>query len=315
MKVIKKTSIDRVIQVVQMDLGTEITPFEIIEWTGRALEQCQAIPDMRQYTAFCEVQNHRVSLPPNLIYIQQIARNNCFEASPTCPITLTQQEEEVTADNLVMEPAVIDCNGQLIGADAYAYYRPFFTMTVPYVYLSGAGMFKECYTPVRLSNHTFFNSLVCKESSTDLYCPDCRDEYGIDGEDLLLSFASGQVAISYFGPDIDDQGRIQIPDHETYIQAIVSYIRLRLAVRKMTENPSNATIALKNDAERDWQWYCRQAINNGMFHGGLDGFKDIQDIDNWILPPSNRYNSFFGNLTYPQDRVRVLGGETTIRNG
>lgn len=298
-----------------MDLGTDITPFEIMEYTGRALEQCRAVADMRQYTAFCEVQNHRVTLPPGLIYIQQIARNNCFEAEPTCPITLAQQEEEVSEEDLVMEPAVIDCNGNLIGADAYAYYRPFFTMTVPYIYLAGSDIYKNCYTPVRPSSHTFFSSLVCKERDVELYCADCKDEYGLDGEDLIVSFPEGQVAISYFGPDIDEKGRVQVPDHETYIKAITSYIRYNRAIKKLDESPSNATMALKKDAESDWHWYCRQAINNGLFDGGPDGFKDIQDIDNWILPPSNRYNAFFGNLTNPQFRANVLGGDRTILNG
>lgn len=294
-----------------MDLGYPLTPFEILEYTGRALEQCQAIPSLKEYTAFCEVVGHRVTMPANLVYIQQIARNNCFEAAPTCPILLEEQVTDEIPESCVMEPAVIDCNGNLINGCDYSYYRPFWAGQMSYFSFYGTPTAKECYTPVRLKNHSFFSSLVCAEYDPELY-EGCRDEYGIDGDDLILSFAEGQIAISYFGPERDKDGKMLIPDHETYIKAILAYIRYHKATKRYDESPSGPNYTAKKDAEEDWHWYCRQAINLGLFEGGKDGMQDLRDIGGWILPPGNRYDNFFGNLTYPQDRVNILGGEQSL---
>lgn len=310
--IVKKTSIERVIQAAQMDLGfPDLTPFEIIEYTGRALEQCQAVPSMKEYTAFCEVVNHRVTMPPGLIYIQQIARNNCFEAEPTCPIILADQAEEVP-ENCVMEPAVIDCNGNLLNGCDYSYYRPFFTGQLAFYSFYGTDVAKECYSPVRLANHSFFSSIVCKEHDGTLYDPDCRDEYGIDNNDIILSFPSGQIAISYFGPELDEKGNMLVPDHETFIKAFVAYIRYQKNLKRYDSQPNGPNANALDRAEADWHWYCRQAINTGLFEGGKDGMQDLRDINGWILPPGNRYDKFFGNLTYKQNRPNILGAEHTI---
>lgn len=294
-----------------MDLGfPDLTLYEIVEYTGAALEQCLAVPQYKEYTAFCKVENHRTTMPANLIYIQQISRNNCYEEEPTCPITIAEQAE-TTPESCVVEPALLDCQGNLLNGCDYAYFRPFFSWDLPYLSFFGTDVAKECYTPVRLKNHSFFNTLVCKEFDENLYST-CRDEYGVDDEDLIFSFAEGQVAISYFGPAIDKEGNIMIPDHETFIQACIAYIRYKKISKKYDFDPTNALFNAKKEVEQDWHWYCRQAINSGLFEGGRDGMKDIQDIGSWILPPSNKYNSFFGNLTHTQNRPLIMGAERTI---
>lgn len=294
-----------------MDLGfPDLTLYEIVEYTGAALEQCLAIPEYKEYTAFCEVVEHRTTMPANLIYIQQIARNNCWEEEPTCPITIAQQVE-ATEESCIVEPALLDCQGNIINGCDFTHRRPFFAWDLAYLEFMDTLVAQDCYSPVRLKNHSFFNTLVCKEFDESLYST-CRDEYGVDGEDLILSFREGQIAISYFGPPIDKDGNIMIPDHETFIQAAISYIRYKKLGKKYDLDPTNAIGNALERAEQDWHWYCRQAINSGLFEGGKDGMQDIRDISSWILPPGNKYNSFFGNLTYTQNRPLILGAERTI---
>ena len=137
---------------------------------------------------------------------------------------------------------------------------------LPYLSFFGTDVAKECYTPVRLKNHSFFNTLVCKEFDENLYST-CRDEYGVDDEDLMFSFAEGQVAISYFGPAIDKQGNIMIPDHETFIQACIAYIRYKKTSKKYDADPTNALLTAKKESEQE-DVYKRQLLRSSLYGRG-----------------------------------------------
>lgn len=307
-------SMKRIFQVVQLDLGYQLETYEILEWAGRALEQCQAVPSMKEYVALTKVENHRAKLPANLSHIIQLARNNCYEAKPTCPIDLTTTIEEPKTQPT---PALIDCHGHLINGCDYANYYSFVSWDLPFFALVKGGHYRDCYTPIRLKNHSFFMNVVCAPRDEKMY-DSCRDEYTIDNRDVVLSFPDGQIAIAYRGQALDDEGYPMFPDHESYVQAILAYIRYKVAYRNYdmeTDRLNMGHLSQKMaKAEQDWHFYCRQAINLGLMEGGgKDLFKDLQDIGDYILPPKTRYESFFGNLTIPQDRIGIMGARETRR--
>ena len=303
----------RIFQAVNQDLGYKVEPYEILEWAGRALEQCQVRQAMKQYVALAKVENHTTKLPSTLTYIGQIARNNCYESSPACAADIMQIEPEkvTTQDN----PALLDCQGNLIDGCDYAYYRPFVSWEFAFTGAAPRRLFEQCWTPVRPANHSFFLNVICSTRDEGLY-DGCIDEYGLNDRDLILSFEEGQVAIAYFGPHLDEEGFPTFPDHESYVQAILSDIRYKMCYREYDMEEDRLRMGhvrqkLK-DAEQDWHWYCQQAKNLGMLNGGGDDLmKDIQSIGDYILPPKNRYENFFGPLTLQQNRPRVLGGEWT----
>jgi len=244
-----------------------------------------------------------------------VARNNCYEGKQTCPVDLANTTiPEPTTQPI---PALIDCHGHLINGCDYANYYSFVSWDLPFFDLVHTTHYTDCYTPVRLKNHSFFMSVVCKEKDERLYSA-CRDEYTIDNRDLVLSFSDGQVVVAYRGPFMDEDGYPMIPDHESYVQAILSYIRYKIAYREYDMETDRGMMNVRSErlsrAEADWHFYCRQALNLGILGGGgADLLKDIQDIGNYILPPKTRYETFFGNLTIPQDRLNVLGAENTRR--
>lgn len=314
MRVTGQTSMKRIFQAVQSDLGYDLDTYEILEWAGRALEQCLVKPALKEYVAFAKVENHRTKLPTNLTYIIQLAKNNCYEETPTCPKDVITTIEEPTTQPT---PALLDCHGHLINGCDYANYYSFVSWDLPFFSLVNGGHYKECYTPIRLKNHSFFMNVVCTPRDEKLY-DGCRDEFTISDRDLILSFPEGQIAIAYKGYFQDEEGYPMFPDHESYVQAILSYIRYKVAYRMYDmemDRLNMGHVAQKlQKAEQDWHFYCRQAQNLGIMDGGgTELLKDIQTIGDYILPPKTRYESFFGNLTVPQDRISALGAWNTRR--
>ena len=76
-------------------------------------------------------------------------------------------------------PIPLDADGLPITDYDVAYYRPYYDLQWEYSPWVSSQYYKQNYTPVRLADNTFFNSVVCREK--DIPYNSCPDEYTIVG--------------------------------------------------------------------------------------------------------------------------------------
>src|SRR5690606_29538547 len=175
-------------------------------------------------------------------------------------------------------------------------YVPYFNLQGEYVNWTSCNYYKNRYTPIRLSNHSFFNTIVCQENTEGLY-DNCVDEYTIVQDKIRTSFRTGSIAIAYTRYPTDAQtGYPMVPDDYSFITAITMYITMKVMFKNWYMGREGfQEKAMKS--EEQWQWYCKQSSNKSMIPYGEDGYQNILEQKNYLIPRLNRYYGFFGKLS------------------
>lgn len=291
----KYLSVKTLIGEIRRDIKFKVSETDIIEWVGRVLDQTQAPKDYDNFVAFSEVKNYECVIPANTKHIIQIARNTCWTGdteTDICPADVVEEEEE---QNYV----VLDCNGMPLTKYEVRYYTPAWDWKFEYYGWMNHRMYKKCFQPVRLANHSFFNSVVCKEYDENLYSG-AKDEYTIIDPNLRFSFKEGFVAISYNKLRLDEDGYPMIPDHTSYVEAVKAYIRLQKANIDL-DLGENGALGIKREREADWHWYCKQAANYSKQFRSIDERQDMAD-QAYMLPDNYKYHTYFETLGRPEAR-------------
>lgn len=283
------TTVNTIIAKAYRDFrGTDLNESDAIEWIGEALEFLKVPQIQEQAVAFIEVENHEANVPRGLQMVIQIARNNEW--------TEETAEEEVIPAETVEEVTAESCDTPIA-------YQPYFDMQWQYVNWISCGLYRERYTPVRLANHTFFNTLVCKEKSP--YENYGEDEYtivGLTDKKFRFSFETGQIALAYIKNAIDEvTGYPMIPDNVSYTTAITYYIKWKMAER-LTWHGREGFARLAQDSERLWLKYARQAKNYMKMPKSLDDFQDLLEQSHYLIPRHRMYYGYFGNLGKEENR-------------
>jgi hypothetical protein len=295
--------------------GVELNEDEAIEWIGEALGFMQMSSASEEGIAFLEVKNFQAALPNGLHYIIQIAKNNAW--SPTDVASCTPQ---IIAEELVPisspdsccgswtdDLVAVDCQGDLIGDQEIAYYRPYFDLQYEYLGWVHSKAFRTKFTPVRLANHTFFNTLVCQtEENAGLYSENTAsvtDEYTIVGDQLRFSFKEGYVAVAYLRQRVDQEtGYPMVPDDESAKAAITYYLGWKTKEREAWNHREGA-MQIAQVAEARWLKYVKQFKNKAKMPWGTDEYEDLMEQSNYLLPRNKRYYGFFGKLGKAEDRI------------
>lgn len=299
----KYVSLDRVFATLSRMGFKSMAEDDVIEWSGEALEAIGCINQYEEAVCFVEVKNHQISVPNGNYAIIQIARNNCFnkdEGILLCPQNI---QEEVNSGEQASIPVMLDCNGTPLQEYDLAYYRPYFDLQWEYSPYKTSRLYRTCFTPVKLTNHSFFNSMVCKEDGHEEIYKNSVDEYNIYGGDTIrFSFREGQVAIAYNRTKLDEDGLPLIPDQISYITAAAYYNIFKMMEREFYQNRDGAEKRM-DKAESQWQWYCKQAGNFAKMLSGVDEHENFKNQRSYLLPNNNRYAGFFGKLSAPEDRA------------
>jgi hypothetical protein len=298
----KYISINAIFSSLHREIKTYgISDSDIIEWCGEALEAIQSASVYQPAVRFSEVINHQCEMPNHLHVILQLARNNKWIGSALTPqdvITDTTTNPEVGPDI----PVALDVNGQPINDYGVAYYRPFFDVLGEYNILGEDQPNYNHFTPIRLANNVFFNTIVAREPNFENLYTTCRDEYTIVDDVLRFSFETGQVAISYLRQKLDCTTNYpMIPDTYSNKTAILKYIIYKLKEIDFYNNRQGSESRLQK-AESDWQWYCKQAVNENMMPQTIDEWENLMRQRNYIMPQDNRYYGFFGKLAHTENR-------------
>lgn len=280
----KYVSLDAVFSKIYRDLGiSEISEIDIVEWCGEALELIGAVKIYEEAVDILDIKNHQTDLPRWLHSIIQVAKNNDYK----------KRKAEYLEDNLLEQPneeqkKLCDCEEGLLKSNINI-------CSINNNWLSQQFKLKK-FTPIRLANHTFFNSLVCYEDSElyNSFC--CNDEYTIVDNKIRTSFKEGQIAISYYKQKVDKKtGFPLIPDNTNIITALSWYVAWKYFSRLWFKNREGYTDKMQY-AESQWQWYCKQSTTNLNMLYGVDEHQNFLEERFRLIPNRTKYYSFFGNL-------------------
>ena len=280
--------------------NTDLAEGDIIEWCGEALEFLSTPYSSESVVTFLKVENFECKLPNWLKVINQIVRYN--KNVTECPVNCEMEE---SCNLEILDLCSNSCDTCCDGADILTQYlmgtlntsyRPYYDMNMPITAWTNSYYFKKEFTPVRLSNHTFFHTIVCSESP-DIY-RNCNDEYTIVGttdRKLRFSFKEGYVAISYIRTAIED-GLPLIPDEVNYLNAVSYYCRWKIAEYKSWQGIEGFT-GIAEREEKHWLKYCKQAKNYAMMPKGVDEYQNLLEQSLRLIPKKDAYYNFFGNLS------------------
>lgn len=297
------TSMETIFSKFYRDLrGTDISESDLVEWTAEALGFMKIAEIQEEALAFIEVKDYVAEIPCGFQAVIQIARNNRWnpyskEESSICPSDLVDDgsmDEPGATDH-----AFVDCNGNIIGAEDYAYYRPYFDLQYEYYGWTNSNLYKDRFTPVRLANHSFMGSLVARESNRDIYT-NVEDEYTIAGGfpniHIRTSFKEGEIALAYLRSVTDlETGYPVIPDEIEFITAITYYIKWKMAERLRWSGREGFNLEAQ-DAEQKWMKYMRMALNKMKMPKGIDQHQNMLEQTFYLIPNHRKYYGFFGKI-------------------
>ena len=297
-------SIDTIVSKYLRDFrGLDFNEDEVIEWIGEAVGFTKMANASEEAIAFLEVRNYQAELPQWLHYIIQIARKNNWvkEDFYTCTTEILEQLEVAPVPPA---PITTNCQGELSEEVEPVYYRPYFDLQYEYLGWANSRLKQDAFTPVRLSNHTFFNTLVCQTEDTQgAYCNDCgEDEYTIVDDQLRFSFKEGFVAVAYLRQKIDTHtGYPMIPDDE-YIKAAITYYITWKVKQREAFNHREGAMQLSMMAKNEWENYIKKFKNKAKMPFGTDDYEDLMLQGNYLIPRRKRYSGYFGKLGKAEQR-------------
>ena len=303
----KYTSMDRIFSKLGRDLSNDIVnENDIIEWTGEALEFINAIRSKEEAVAFLTVTNYQCEIPYNLHNIIQIAKNEKVDViTPASATSITEDTEEVVGETTDY-PVCLDCNGAPLNDYNVAYYRPYYDAQQEYFNWQNSNSYQRCYVPVKLTNHSFFNSIVCSQENgcdvandnitiNGLINKESYEYTVIEGKILRFNFEKGLVALAYLRNVTDIDGIPMIPDDISFITAIIAYVTMKIQTREFYNGREGSTGRMTH-AEKQWAWYCKQSSTKSLMPQGVDEMENLVNQMKYIIPRRNAYDNYFGNL-------------------
>lgn len=315
-------SIKRIFTTLNRNYKFELNEADIVEWTGEAL-RFMRVNQLKpvEHVVFAEVENYHTDIPNFTRGIVQIARDNYYNVADTpsedsgCTCD-TIDDSDITLCSCDAQNAghpdggiPIDGNGSPLVVYDVAYYRPIFDVQYEHFGWRNSGLYERKYSPIRLSNHTFFNSIVCEEDNHIVN--NCNgDEYTIiEGRKLRFNFKEGRVAMSLLKNPIDEDGYPKIYDDEAVIKAIEWYIVWQQS-NMLWFSGVDGMERKAQKAEEQWQWYCNQAKGNMKMIAGVDRLQNFLDQRQQMLPKRQRYDNWFGNLNKRESKIFNRVNET-----
>lgn len=303
MSILSYTTVDRIFTKLYREINdSDIQETDVIEWIGEALGFMKTRQLQDQLVTFLKVTDYEAKVPCNFNLVLQLAMLHSYDPS-CCEDNKTECEDSKEEEECL---DITDSNTS--NADILNYVfksmrsdRNMIDMTFPWQYLNwtSSDYYKHNFCNIRLANHTFFNSIVCKEKSLYEDTKSCGEEYTIVGNidrKFRFSFREGFVALSYLGNKIDPEtGYPYIPDTSEHITAITYYVKWKIAERYSWEGREGFTsISDRNEAR--WLKYISQAKNLAKMPNTIDEYQNLLEQTHYLIPDHQKYYNHFSNL-------------------
>ena len=264
---------------------------DAIEWMGEALEHIGAAPQLVQKQCVLTVVNHKVIMPSNLYYINQVAVNNSVSPSTTTEIaTLLVQIASLKLQISTAQAAGLE----------YTSTATILNEINARISVLENGYFNDSnqLSPLQYGASTFHKSMHCTGCTNENAVSE--DTYIVDDGYIKTSFAAGKICLSYMAFPTDADCYPLVPDDISHKDAMFWYIyrQLLLAFPKFKNNGITYQFA-----DEKWKYYCTQA-RNAANYPDIDKYESF--MNQWVrlIPDINNHDNLFEGLNTRENLYR-----------
>jgi len=293
MAVYKTISSKTIIRKIFRDLRPDTNHWidDAIEWVGEALEHIGSATQLSQKQCVLTVTDHKVLLPTDLYYINQVAINNSVSPVSSKELdTLTTKVKELQASIVAAQ------------ADDLEYSS---TTSILHEINSRIVILENVYfkdsnrmQPLQYGASNFHRSMHCEDCVNENI--NYEDTYIVDNDYIKTSFQSGKICLSYMAFPTDDDCYPLVPDDISFTEAMFWYVykKLLLGNPKFKNNGINYSFA-----DQQWKYYCTQA-RNAANYPDIDRYESF--MNQWVrlIPNINRHDVGFEQLNTREDLNR-----------
>jgi hypothetical protein len=264
---------------------------DAIEWIGEALEHIGAAPQLCQKQCVLNITDHKVLLPTDLYYINQVAINN--SVSPANATEIDKLTDRVT--ELKTEIADAQASGLEYSSTTSVLHEINSRLVViENIYFKDSNQLQ----PLQYGASTFHKSMHCTGCVNEN--AHYEETYIIDCDYIKTSFKSGKICLSYMALPTDDDCYPLVPDDISYQEAMFWYIYKKILLGNPTFKNNGIDYSF---AEQQWKYYCTQARNAANFPD-IDRMESF--MNQWVrlIPNITRHDFAFENLNTKEDLYR-----------
>jgi len=264
---------------------------DAIEWIGEALEHIGAASQLLQKQCVLTVANHKVLLPTDLYYINQVAINNSVD-----PVS---SKELDTLIDKVKELKDEIADAQANGLE----------------YSSTTSVLNEINSRIVVLENIYFKNsnnmqplqYGASNFHRSMHCDDCvnenvnyEDTYIVDNDYIKTSFESGKICLSYMAFPTDEDCYPLVPDDISFSEALFWYVYKKILLSKPDFKNNGVDYIF---AEQQWKYYCTQA-RNAANYPDIDKYESF--MNQWVrlIPNISRHDVGFEQLNTREDLYR-----------
>ena len=293
MSIYKTTSSKVIIRKIFRDLKPSSDNWidDAIEWIGEALEHIGSAPQLSKKQCVLTVTDHKVLLPTDLYYINQVAVNNTVS-----PVNSKELDGLISKVKELKE-AIVDAQANSLeysNTSSVLHEINTRIVVLENVYFSE----NSSLQPLQYGASNFHKSMHCEgcvnENSS------YEDTYIIDNDYIKTSFVSGKICLSYMAFPTDEDCYPLVPDDISFKEAMFWYVYKKI----LLSNPTFKNNGIDyGTAEQQWQKYCTQA-RNAANYPDIDRMESF--MNQWVrlVPDLNRHDTAFENLNTREDLNR-----------
>ena len=293
MAVYKTTSSKAIIRKIFRDLKPSSDNWidDAIEWIGEALEHIGSATQLSQKQCILTVENHKVLMPADLYYINQVSVNTSVSPTSSSELdTLTTKVKELKA-------AIVDAQANdLEYSDTASVLHEINSriVIIENIYFSDSSRLQ----PLQYGASNFHRSMHCEGCVNEN--ANYEDTYIVDNDYIKTSFESGKICLSYMAFPTDEDCYPLVPDDISFKEAMFWYVYKKI----LLSNPTFKNNGIKYDfAEQQWKQYCTQA-RNAANYPDIDRYESF--MNQWVrlIPNVNRHDLGFEQMNTREDLNR-----------
>jgi len=272
---------------------------DAIEWIGEALEHIGATGQLTRKQCVLSVVDHKVMLPGDLYYINQVSTNNKVTE------TTSKELDALTSQVRDLQASIVDAQANdLEYSDTAVVLRDINHRIVLLENIYFSSSEPNAMRPLQYGASTFHKSIHCDDCVNETV--EHEDTYIIDDGYVKTSFPTGKVCLSYMAFPTDEDCFPLVPDNISFREAMFWYVFKKLLLQSdlMTNDRRFKSNGIDyNFADQKWRYYCGQARNEANFPD-IDRYESF--MNQWVrlIPNMNRHDLGFEQLNNREDTYR-----------
>lgn len=299
-----KSVIAKIISDLQLQ-ENEIKISDIKEWICEGLLKIGAIQQYEHKVAILPVKCHQASLPCDLYKLGQVAFSFCNNGG-WLPMRKATSSFGVYHDKCVDKPCMF-----ILDAGLIPLVKNLFNLVSDREALdklnSDSNMrdtlsaLVNQYTVASPSNR-YVNGKFAHTDGT-MYSADLQ--YMTKPGYIMTNIPTGFIKIEYYAIFTDEEGMPMIPDMESYKEALLWYVTLKLMYPRKLKGQISQQDYL--EMKTSWNYYRKQAYAEAMMPG-VDELESIKNTYHKLYPEFNDHDTFFSTtgeeqIIYNQNRL------------